>query len=63
MLDRYFFVVRVGKAEDSWEHKVTGKGEDAGLIFKCFWLDEDEFDKLPEYYKPFLGPEYISSFF
>lgn len=31
---------------DEWEHRVTGKGEDHDMLFRCFWLRRAEWHKL-----------------
>lgn len=62
-LERYFFLLNVKDEEDHWNHKVSGDGEDSGLVFRCFWLEEEEFEVLPDYFTPFLDPEHIPFLF
>lgn len=37
-IERHFFLLSVNNAPDEWEHHVTGKGEDNGLVFLYFWI-------------------------
>ncbi|HEY7347606.1 MAG TPA: NUDIX domain-containing protein [Ktedonobacterales bacterium] len=36
--ERHFFWLSVADAPDEWDHVVSGKGEDNGLIFHYFWV-------------------------
>jgi len=62
-LERYFFLLGIKDSEDRWDHEVSGEGEDSGLIFKCFWLEEEEFEVLPDFFTPFLNPKHIPALF
>lgn len=47
-VERHFFLLSVDDAPDEWEHHVTGKGEDNGLIFLYFWVNSpDEVELVP----------------
>ena len=41
-IERHFFLLSVDDAPDEWEHHVTGKGEDNGLVFLYFWVNSPE---------------------
>lgn len=47
-IERHFFLLSVNNAPDKWEHHVTGKGEDNGLVFLYFWISSpDETQLVP----------------
>ncbi|WP_254543527.1 NUDIX hydrolase [Halomarina pelagica] len=35
---RHFFHAPVEERRDRWDHVVTGGGDDAGTVFRCYWL-------------------------
>jgi putative (di)nucleoside polyphosphate hydrolase len=42
LFERHFFHLVAPDAPDTWEHTVTGPGEDNGLVFSFFWLPRDQ---------------------
>lgn len=36
--ERHFFLLTTGHTLNEWDHVVTGRGEDEGMIFHCFWI-------------------------
>ena len=61
---RHFYLIRVSKTtSDTWEHKVGGKGEDKGLIFKYFWYQPQEVLLIYKRDRNFLTKKFIPSLF
>src|SRR5690554_2449027 len=62
--NRHFYLVRVSKnTKDIWEHEVSGKGEDNGLIFSYSWYDPQEVLLIYKRDCHFLSREFIPSLF
>lgn len=62
--NRHFYLVRVPKTTiDTWEHEVSGKGEDNGLIFSYSWYDPQEVLLICKRDRQFLSREFIPSLF
>ncbi len=38
-VERHFYHVKVADAPDTWDHMVTGGGEDGGMVFSFFWIE------------------------
>jgi len=38
-IERHFFWLSVANAPDTWDHLVTGKGEDNGMAYHYFWVN------------------------
>ncbi len=36
--ERHFFWLAVADAPDTWDHRVTGNGEDKDMIFHYYWM-------------------------
>lgn len=37
--ERHFFLLKVRNAPDAWDHRVTGDGGDADMVFHYFWIN------------------------
>jgi putative (di)nucleoside polyphosphate hydrolase len=44
--ERFFFHLVAPDAPETWEHSVTGAGEDNGLVFSFFWLPRERLGDL-----------------
>lgn len=62
--NRHFYLVRAPKATlDTWEHEVSGKGEDNGLIFNYSWYEPQKVLLIYKRDSQFLSRKYIPSLF
>ncbi len=60
----HFFVCRSNEPRDSWEHTVTGDGEDRDLIFHHRWLSPRNALLVHDYYfHVFMRPGYLPGLF
>ncbi len=60
----HFFVCRSEKFRDTWEHTVTGDGEDQGMVFQYRWLPPQKVLLVYDYYfHIFMRPEYLPTLF
>lgn len=62
--NRHFYLVRVPKTtNDIWEHEVSGKGEDNGLIFSYSWYDPQKVLLICKRDRQFLSRKFIPLLF
>ncbi|MEJ6951790.1 NUDIX hydrolase [Natronospora cellulosivora (SeqCode)] len=62
--NRHFYLLRVPETTlDTWDHEVSGKGEDNGLIFTYFWYGHQEVFSIYKRDCQFLSREFIPSLF
>jgi len=63
-VERHNFLLRVpGTMPDTWEHRVTGKGNDAGKRFLYQWIGVDDLDQVDEEYSVYITPDNIPELF
>ncbi|HEY7126997.1 MAG TPA: NUDIX domain-containing protein [Ktedonobacterales bacterium] len=44
--ERHFFWLSVADAPDTWDHHVTGNGEDRDMVFHYFWMSHPTQEQL-----------------
>lgn len=60
----YFFRCTSSLGEDTWDHIVTGDGEDRGLVFSYRWVAPQEALLVHDYYfHVFMRPRYLPDLF
>lgn len=46
-----------------WQHRVTGKGGDAGAVFVYRWIGVDQISQVVEHLRPFVTPKHMPELF
>jgi ADP-ribose pyrophosphatase YjhB (NUDIX family) len=63
-IERHNFLLKVPSSlPDSWEHRATGEGNDAGKSFLYQWIDLDDLDLVDEEFQSTITPETLPEFF
>ncbi|MFC7686404.1 GrpB family protein [Ureibacillus sp. GCM10028918] len=58
-----FLLLAPPNTADSWNHIVTGKDKDQGMVFEYKWLRENDFLNIDGELRSFLIPKYIPELF
>jgi ADP-ribose pyrophosphatase YjhB (NUDIX family) len=63
-VERHNYLLRVpATMPDSWEHRATGEGNDAGKRFHYQWIGVEDLDQVDEEFRDFITPETIPELF
>ena len=63
-VERYdYLLFAPGDVPDRWQHKVVGKGGDAGDVLSLSWIDEGAFGSVDEEHRVALTPSYLPELF
>ncbi len=63
-IERHNFLLKVPSSlPDSWEHRATGEGNDAGKSFLYQWIGIDDLDLVDEEFQSTITPETMPEFF
>jgi ADP-ribose pyrophosphatase YjhB (NUDIX family) len=63
-IERHNFLLRVpGTMPDTWEHRITGEGNDAGKSFIYQWIGVEDLDLVDEEFLVTITPENIPELF
>lgn len=64
LLERHDYLLQITDAlPDQWTHQVTGKGADAGEVFRYRWLYAHETDLIAAELRTFITPQHIPELF
>ena len=63
-IERHNFLLRVPSTmPDTWEHRATGQGNDAGKSFLYQWIGMEDLDLVDEEFRSTITPENIPELF
>ncbi len=64
VIQRHFFLFRAPESlPESWDHKVTGTGEDAGITYRYSWLPTTKLLRIHKVYHAFLNSRHLPDLF